>query len=346
MKQIFKRGINSLKPLLDVLHIKKPFLVCDTSFEFLNIRDAIESLVLDGVIFNQFTPNPLHQDANKGKELFIKENCDCIIAVGGGSSLDVAKCIKLDSAMDVPLIAIPTTAGTGSESTKHIVVYKDGKKESISSDFVIPNFVIFEPRVLETLPPYQKKCTLLDALCQGIESYWSINANKDSRKLSKKAIELIIANKDKYIFENDQRAAEKIMEGANYSGQAINLTQTTAPHAMSYKITSNYKLPHGHAVAICLPIVWETMLYSNPSSDVLKTFTDISTLFGCGTTSEAIVSFKLMLDTYNIGKPTNLGNRDKEIEELSLSVNPIRLKNNPIQFNHEQIKAMYERILN
>lgn len=346
MEQIFKKGIDSLKPLLDDLRIKKPFLVCDASFEFLNIRDTIESLIFDGVVFDQFAPNPLHQDADKGKELFMKENCDCIIAVGGGSSLDVAKCIKFDSAMDVPLIAIPTTAGTGSESTKHIVVYKDGKKESISSDFVIPNYVIFEPRVLKTLPPYQKKCTLLDALCQGIESYWSINANKDSRKLSKKAIELIVAYKDKYIFENDQHAAEKVMEGANYSGQAINLTQTTAAHAMSYKITSNYKLPHGHAVAVCLPIVWETMLHSNPSLDLLKTFRDISSLLGCDTTSEAIASFKLMLDTYNIEKPTNLGNRDKEIEELSLSVNPIRLKNNPIQFNHDEIKAMYERILN
>ena len=87
---------------------------------------------------------------------------------------------------------------------------------------------MFEPRVLKTLPVYQKKCTMLDALCQGIESYWSVNANSESRILSKKAIELIVSNMDKYILENDEKAAEKVMDGANYSGQAINLTQTTA----------------------------------------------------------------------------------------------------------------------
>ena len=346
MGQTFIEGIEGLEPLLKKLGINKVFLVCDSSFQFLNIKETIENIPIEKVVFNQFLPNPLHDDVDKGRKMFLKEQCDCIVAVGGGSSLDVAKCIKIDSNTNVSLIAIPTTAGTGSESTKHIVVYRNGRKESLGSDLAIPNYVIFEPKVLKTLPIYQKKCTMLDALCQGIESYWSINANSETRKLSKRAIELIVANKDKYILENDDFAAAKIMEGANYSGQAINLTQTTAAHAMSYKITSMYKIPHGHAVALCLPEVWEMMLHSNPSKEQVRIFEEIASNLGCKTACEAISSFKTMLDSYDMSNPNNLGNREEEIKELSTSVNPIRLKNNPIQFSYEQIVDMYERILN
>ena len=345
MGQIFVKGINELEPLLRKLEAKKVFLVCDSSFSFLNIKEAIEKVPFDMIMFNAFSPNPLHDDADKGRKLFVREQCDCIIAVGGGSSLDVAKCIKLDSCSSVPLIAIPTTAGTGSESTKHIVVYKEGKKESLGNDLVIPNYVIFEPKVLKTLPLYQKKCTMLDALCQGIESYWSVNATNETRKLSKKAIELIVSNKDKYILENDEIAASKMLEGANYSGQAINLTQTTAAHAMSYKITSMYNLPHGHAVAVCLPEVWETMLCSNPPREVVQVFEEIASILGYKTSSETIKGLRKMLNSYDMENPKCLGDREKEITELSTSVNTIRLKNNPIQFSYEQIRDMYERIL-
>ena len=345
MSQVFTKGIEQLEPLLKKLNVKKFLLVCDSSFPYLNIKDCIESITIDHVVFNQFSSNPLHDDADKGRALFIDEKCDCIIAVGGGSSLDVAKCIKLDSGSVVPLVAIPTTAGTGSESTRHIVVYRDGKKESLGNESVIPNYVVFEPKVLKTLPVYQKKCTMLDALCQGIESYWSINANSETRKLSRKAIELIVANMDKYIGENDEKAAEKVMEGANFSGQAINLTQTTAAHAMSYKITSLYKLPHGHAVAVCLPEVWETMLKCNPSEELMKIFTEISIELGYESPSKAISGFRSMMTRFGMNNPTSSGNREDEIKELTTSVNPVRLKNNPIQFSEEQIAGMYERIV-
>ena len=323
MGQVYIKGIDGLKSLLLNLSVKKIFLVCDSSFSLLNIKEEIEGLPFGMIVFNDFSPNPLHDDADKGRNIFLKEKCDCIIAVGGGSSLDVAKCIKLDSNSNTPLVAIPTTAGTGSESTKHIVVYRNGNKESLASDFAIPNYVILEPKVLKTLPIYQKKCTMLDALCQGIESYWSVKANAETRKLSRKAIELIVMNKDKYILENDEIAASKIMEGANYSGQAINLTQTTAAHAMSYKITSMYEIPHGHAVALCLPEVWIMMLQSNPSKELILVFEEIASIMGFKTINEAISSFRIWLDSYGIEKPKCLKNRNKEINELSTSVNPV-----------------------
>ena len=102
----------------------------------------------------------------------------------------------------ITLIAVPTTAGTGSESTCHAVIYYEGEKQSISHTSIIPNYAILEPSVLETLPVYQKKCTMLDALCQAIESWWSVNSTEESKEYSRKAILAIKENWEEYIFKN------------------------------------------------------------------------------------------------------------------------------------------------
>ena len=99
----------------------------------------------------------------------------------------------------------------------------------------------------------------MDALCQGIESWWSINSTDVSKRISRDAVETIMKWWHEYIYENTDDSAEAIMNAANLSGQAICITQTTAAHAFSYKITSLYKLPHGHAVAVCLPEIWKYM---------------------------------------------------------------------------------------
>ena len=198
------RGIGHLNEA--IAGSKKLLLVVDSSFPFLNIKEEIESISIPYVVFDDFTPNPLYEDVCKGVDLLNAEHCDTILAVGGGSSMDVAKCIKLYCRMSkeklyldqeyketgIQLIAIPTTAGTGSESTRYAVIYYDGKKQSVTHESIIPNVAILEPKVLKTLPLYQKKCTMLDALCQGIESWWSVNSTEESRDLSRQAVETIM----------------------------------------------------------------------------------------------------------------------------------------------------------
>ena len=282
-------GIASLSELLKGIGVGKLFLVTDSSYPFLSIRATIEALeVPEKVMFSDFTPNPLFEQVCRGIELYRSSGCGAILAVGGGSAIDVAKCIKLAViaeegakalvpplvlqrlAVDgsgIPFIAIPTTAGTGSESTHNAVMYYEGAKQTVTNDAVLPDYAILEPSVLQTLPLYQKKCTMMDALCQGIESWWSVNSTDESRGYSRKAVELIMRNWKDYIFDNDPAAGSQVMVAANYGGRAINLAQTTAAHAMSYKITSMYGLPHGHAVAVCLPEIWEYML-SHPGKCV------------------------------------------------------------------------------
>ncbi len=370
MNQKILNGISHLSEALE--GATKVFVVCDSSFPFLNIKEDIENMGVPYVMFSDFTPNPLYEQVCKGIDLFQITKCDSILAVGGGSAIDVAKCIKLavlakegNSALipplvstrvecdgsKIPFIAIPTTAGTGSESTHNAVMYYEGAKQTVTNDGVLPDYAILEPSVLKTLPLYQKKCTMMDALCQGIESWWSVNSTEESYEYSCKTIELIMANWQKYIFENDDEAAEQIMLAANYGGRAINITQTTAAHAMSYKITSLYKLPHGHAVAVCLPEIWDYMLCNMDKcidsrgrvylSDI---FDLIAKSMGCTNPVKAIELFRQMMKEMGLKNPLAM-NLKEELDLLSTSVNPVRLKNNPVKLEKNIINLLYNKIL-
>ena len=278
-----------------------------------------------------------------------------MIAVGGGSCIDVAKCIKLaclEQRATIPFIAIPTTAGTGSESTHNAVVYLNGIKQTVTDDRILPDFAILEPSVLRTLPLYQKKCTMMDALCQGIESWWSLNSTEESKSYSKKAVEIIMSNWEQYIFNNDDQAAAQVMLAANLSGKAINLAQTTAAHAMSYKITSTYKFPHGHAVAVCLPEIWDYML-KHPENCidprgfdyVFEIFQEIAQAMGTKKASGAILQFRKMMSLLELINPSSSIDRISELELLSKSVNPVRLKNNPIKIDEDVAFELYGTIV-
>lgn len=373
MEQKIIQSIDNLSIILKEVGCKKLFLVIDSSYPYLNIKDAIEALPVEEMVkFSDFTPNPLYEQVCNGIDLLKSSNCDTILAVGGGSAIDVAKCIKLAvlakegnaaiipplvsqrlpiDGYKIPFIAIPTTAGTGSESTHNAVMYYEGAKQTVTNDGVLPDYAILEPSVLKTLPLYQKKCTMMDALCQGIESWWSVNSTEESYEYSRKTIELIMANWRKYIFENDDEAAANIMLGANYGGRAINITATTAAHAFSYKITSLYKFPHGHAVAVCLPVIWEFMLGnmdkcidSRGHEYLTDIFNQIAHSMGCDNPLLAIGVFCEMMKEMELKNPV-AGKREEELEFLSTSVNPVRLKNNPIMLNDECIYNLYNKIV-
>jgi alcohol dehydrogenase class IV len=360
MQQILK-GADNIEAVLKKIESLNYMLVCDSSFPFLPIKDMFHT----NVVFNQFSSNPLYEDVCKGVNLFNANQCDAIVAVGGGSTMDVAKCIKLYCKMDssknylqqeytdsgVPLIAVPTTAGTGSESTRYAVIYFESKKQSVTHDSIIPNYAILEPKLLKSLPLYQKKCTMLDALCQGIESMWSVNSTEESMLFSKIAIQLIMDHWHGYIEENNDEDAEYIMQAANYAGRAINITQTTAAHAMSYKLTSMYGLPHGHAVALCLPGVWMYML-EHPEKCIDPRGEDhlgfifewLGQLMHCDSPEKGLMMFRAIMFSLDMPQPQSK-NREEELDILTRSVNPERLRNNPVELDEKTIRSIYDRIL-
>ncbi|MDD2418453.1 MAG: iron-containing alcohol dehydrogenase, partial [Oscillospiraceae bacterium] len=343
---------------------KKPLLVCDCVFDKLFISDYFNSLSVDFVRFSDFSPNPIYEEVVSGVDIFNQEKCDFIIAVGGGSALDTAKNIKLFSALDgsknyleqefvyspVKIIAIPTTAGTGSESTRFSVLYYKNEKQSISHDSIVPEYVFLEPKFLETLPEYQKKSTLLDAMCQCIEAVWSVNTNDKCRGYAKGGLELILDNILRYL-KGDYASYQSIMRAANLGGKAINISQTTAAHAMSYKITSLYGISHGHAVSLCLPAVWRFMLNNRDKTAegitgghmksalaILKKAFNVNTKNGVDTINE----FEYILELLDLETP--MLKNPADIDVLTDSVNPVRLGNNPIVLSRDNIRELYREI--
>ena len=192
---------------------------------------------------------------------------------------------------------------------------------------------------------------MMDALCQGIESWWSVNSTDESKLFSKIAVQMIMQYWGDYIFHNTDEAADGIMTAANYAGRAINITQTTAPHAMSYKLTSLYGLPHGHAVALCLPEVWHYMLdhpklcIDKRGSDYLSiVFADIARALECPSADEAANFMQTLLRVLELERPIS-EHRAKELEILTSSVNPIRLKNNPVALSDKVAFSIYNTII-
>ena len=326
--------LTSLKTQLKKICSEKPFVVVD-SF----LKKEIAKKLPRAVIFSGFTSNPKYEEMLDGLKLFKENKCDAIISLGGGSCIDVAKCIKLSLASDlnnelptfkqeykynsIKHICIPSTSGTGSESTRHAVLYLDGVKQSISHPAIVPEYVILCPKLIMTVPEYQKKATMMDALCQCMESLWSRKATKESRKYAKAGLSLFKDNYQGYL-NGDKVAIKNIQIAANYSGKAINISETTAAHAMSYKITSLYHIPHGHAVAICMSAILDNCHTRTTFGNL-----DIEKLF-----REVVKYFDLNLKV------------DIKKEELALlidSVNPQRLKNFPYKIN---IKKCYKYIGN
>ena len=337
-------------------------LVCGSSFHSLSIADRIKGFPIAHTVFSDFSPNPKYEDICKGVDLFNREGCDFVLSVGGGSSMDVAKCIKLFATMEakdlfleqdyrengISLMALPTTAGTGSESTRYAVIYHKGEKLSVTHGSLVPKYAVLEPSVLKSLPLYQKKCSMLDALCQALESWWSVNATDQSISYAKQSITLVLEHLDGYL-ANESTGNAGMLLASNWAGRAINITQTTAPHAMSYKITSLFGLPHGHAVALCLPKVWRFMLDNldlciDPRGKeyLASVFDDLATALGTESPEDAILWFESLLETLDMRAPTGLDG--EKLQVLVASVNLERLKNSPVKLDAFALRRLYENL--
>lgn len=342
--------------------IKRVLLICGRSFDRLKLSGYFMGLEekkgIKFVRFSDYSANPDIESVIKAKEMYTAENCQAVIAVGGGSAIDTAKCAKLllsntaeaekNPNNTVPFFAVPTTAGSGSEATMFAVVYSNDEKLSVSHRLCIPDFVFYDSSLLETLPLYQRISTALDAFCHCIESIWSINATETSMIYAKTSLEMIIKHIDQYI-SNSSVGNKKMQEAARYAGMAINISQTTAAHAMSYRLTKLYGIPHGISAGLCLEHIWDhniknyNLCSTQLAEQLEKAFCLICESFGCENISEAFSLYKEKLSSFNL--PKIKARNSGDIEVLARSVNKERLKNNPIPLSFFQIKNIYEKIL-
>ncbi len=345
------------------LGVTRLLLVCDGAWEHLDIRHWAEELRdVTVTFFRDFQPNPRYESVAAGVRCFREADAQAIFAAGGGSAMDVAKCIKLFCRMDagrnyldqpivpndVPLIAMPTTAGTGSEATRYAVIYRDGEKQSVTHDSIVPSVVLMDPSALRMLPPYQRKATMLDALCHAVESCWSVHSTDESRTYAREAISLVTAHMPGYL-ANAEEGNAGMLRAANTAGKAINITQTTAGHAMCYKLTCLYGLAHGHAAALCNRALFPWMLAhpercTDPrgSEQLRSALADIASAMGCGSAEQAADKLDRLVRDLGLSVPSPA---PEDFDTLVRSVNPVRLKNFPMRLGEEDITALYHRIL-
>lgn len=231
---------SSLSPLL---------LTGKNSYKKNFYRSTIDFLV------REYNVNHIKLSGNPKKNNISTKKIDKIITIGGGSIIDSGKLIKYYSNENIELVCFPTTAGSGSESTNFAVEYVDNKKFSRVSDKLYFDKIYLIPECLQN----EITSSVLDSFCQSVESLWSVNSNANSREFSFKAIKLLVeVFEELNSLENfNYQIKEKLTLASYFSGKAINISKTNAPHAFSYYLTSIHKIPHGYAVALLFPFFFE-----------------------------------------------------------------------------------------
>jgi len=331
------------------------------SFKKSGAKEVLKNHLKDEevIYYSDFSPNPKLNEAVYGSQYAREFGVQVIIAVGGGSVIDMAKVIKALLAspdydplhvargqikvpyVDIPTIAIPTTAGPGSEATHFAVVYVGNEKYSLADPILKPTATILDGRLIATANNYQLACNALDAMSQAIESAWACGSTAESRNFAFSALRRawhmipgLIAG------PRTEDKLQQLLLAANEAGRAIDISKTTAPHAWSYAITSLYGIPHGHAVWLTLPKIYALNLSAN-DSDVTdsrgalffnKIMLEISALLGLDTTGNVrkqlqdwmgLIGIEYDLDSLGID---NVQKR----RVLERNVNIERLKNHPV----------------
>lgn len=332
----------NLSAVMSRLNMRRPLLVCSAHMQ----ADFAARTGMTLPLFSGYHPNPDLADAVAGAEMCREKGCDGLISVGGGSAMDTAKAVKallLAGNMEdvrvsrlpegtLPHIAIPGTAGTGAEATPIAVVYENNEKLSLDHPVLLPEAIVLDGSLLDTLPLYHKKACAMDALCQGIESYWAVKATGESRVHAERAILGVLRNFDAYL-TGDADAADTMLEAAYESGCAIRISRTTAAHAMSYQITKRIGPAHGHACMLTLPYLWRHM----GDSPVLR---ELNTLMG--TADGASLMLGLLAATEML--PDTLPD-DATLDALAASVNTQRLGNHPEALTTAELRDIYVQAL-
>ena len=316
------------------------------------IEDSLSILNIKTTRFCGFANNPNIVDLKKGLALTRSLDTSVIIAIGGGSVLDMGKLLRFFTTYDgeifggkyisngkkIPLIAIPTTAGTGAEATHFAVLYDEkGKKHSIADSDILPDYAVIYPRLTYNQSQYVTACSGFDALAQAIEAYWNKNATAESDEYAVKAMNLIYPSLPIAVNEPIPEARDKMAEGAYWAGRAINITKTTAPHAFSYPFTAHYGIPHGHAVSIVFPAVAKLNLTKGDIPEEKKRIL-INILGLDGKVSEIIGKY-----INNLG--LTILSKEYDIEKILDGISLERLANNPVKISKSEARFILERII-
>jgi alcohol dehydrogenase class IV len=273
----------------------------------------------------------------------IPPDLDAIIAVGGGRTIDFAKAIICFNEINNALfIAVPTTAGSGSEATSFAVLYENGLKYSIERPDLLPGETVLDAELLGSQNPTQRAITGLDALAQCIESTWSLRADTSSRKIAKPAMDWLWNNLPTVVKSGDYKVLQDALYAANKSGQAIQLTRTTGAHALSYYLSSRHGIEHGHAVALTMAVFLQ---YNAEVYTSLEEYSPLH-LFGVTDGAEAAARWKNYVSSLGLASSLkDLGIAPSIIPGWLEEVNAERFSNNPVPFDAARLTSLIQTTL-
>lgn len=281
-------GPNSLKEVKNIIDkqgFKNALIVTDPGISKTGLTDKLIKHVkhINYDIYYECKPNPTVKNCNDALEKLKAINADVVIAIGGGSSIDVAKAVallatnggKIESYEGIdtfengllPLIAIPTTAGTASEVTSFTVITDEEReyKFTIGGVKISPKWAVVDPVLTLTLPQSVTAATGLDALVHAIESYTSKMANPITKALAREAIRKISRNLRQAVYNGDTlKYRDEMLMGSLLAGLAFNNTRLGNCHALSHPISAIYGVPHGVANAVLIPHVMEFNMKAVP----------------------------------------------------------------------------------
>ena len=270
---------SELVELLAERNISKVLLVTDSGVTALgltdNLEDRLEKRGIKCVIYNETVANPTDVNVEDARALYLKEECQALIGFGGGSSLDCAKAVgariakpkqslsKMGGVLKVRkklplLIAVPTTAGTGSETTVAAVItdHKTHHKYAITDFSLIPRVALLDAEITRSLPAHITAATGMDALTHAVEAYIGNSSIPETRRDARGAVGLIFKYLARAVKDgNDMEAREGMLEAAYLAGNAFSKSYVGYVHAVAHSLSGAYNVPHGVANAVLLPWV-------------------------------------------------------------------------------------------
>ncbi len=366
-------SITAIETILRERSVRKPFFVVDESaYASSGAAEVLQPHLSarETVRFSGFEPNPKLPDVQRGIDSFRNARPDIIIALGGGTAIDLAKLIGPLAVNDAsareiitgsapidregpPLVAIPTTAGTGSEATHFAVAYVDGKKFSLANPCLLPDYVLLDPRLTYRLPPEVTAASGLDALGQAIESLWAVGATNESIDYASQSLRLALEHLEAAVNHPTPGDRRGMCEAAHLAGKAINISKTTAPHAISYAVTTHFGVPHGMAVALTLGPMLEynagvTEADCNDPRGPERVQRRIALLLDLlgGSIEHGLATIETLIDAVGgVLRLSDVGaSTDESLRLLTAQVNPERLSNNPRKMDAAAIEKLLSSI--
>ena len=371
------RIVGSVKALPEIIQKKKcskVLIITDAGIRKLGLTGRLEKALTGAGIpycmYDKTVANPTTANVAEALELYQTEGCDCIIGFGGGSSMDCAKAVgaravkprqslaKMKGILKVHkklplLMAVPTTAGTGSETTLAAVITdaQTRYKYAINDFPLIPRYAVLDPKVTLSLPPFITATTGMDALTHAVEAYIGNSTTYGTRKDALLAVQLIFENIDKVYQDGSNIDARRNMLHASfYAGCAFTKSYVGYVHAVAHSLGGEYNVPHGFANAVILPMGLEA--YGEKIHKKLHRLAIAAGLADQDTPDEEaagrfIEAIKLMKERFGIG------NRIPEIREEDIpklahyadkEANPLYPV--PVLLNAAELEAFYYMLMN